>query len=314
MSNFIEIAAKAAVKLAQKYSGKPELEFVSWLQIALEREAMVTKTYDDEFVGDQLASWQQQQKIPESIIKAIRKALMNVWAQEKSHQAYFEAFLEEVCPPSTKIERLLVRLKEYRGELQGQLLGASMSDSRLAQIAIVLGSTIYEVPEYVQGLREIAFAEFCTINGDLEHTAVIGYERMVELARSLPKSSTIIRGTTALVDLKRTGKDERYHEVLFRELANWPPPPPGGPTSQISPLGPASISQTVITADDAYAMIAKAQTIAYGADGEASGNTVLEFDRGAMARDPLVLQLRSLIEEAANEEEEGNTRYMTAGA
>lgn len=124
MSDFTEIAEDAATKLAEKYSGNPELEFVTWLQIALEREAMVTKAYDDEFVDEQLAAWQRAHKIRENIAKAIRKALMNVWAQEKAHQAYFEAFLEEVCPPSTKIERLFVRLKEYRGQLQGEILGA----------------------------------------------------------------------------------------------------------------------------------------------------------------------------------------------
>jgi hypothetical protein len=170
------------------------------------------------------------------------------------------------------------------------------------------------VPEYVQGLRDKTFVQFCAINGDLEHTVVIGYERMVALARSLPKSSTIIRGTTALVDLKRTGKDKRYHEALFRALANWPPPPPGGPTSQFSPLGPAATSQTVITVDDAYTIIAKAQTDAYGVDAETPAKTVLAFDRGAMARDPLIVHLRNLIAIAANEEEERNTQYMTAGA
>jgi hypothetical protein len=52
VSDFTEIAEDAATKLAEKYSGNPELEFVTWLQIALEREAMVTKAYDDEFVDE----------------------------------------------------------------------------------------------------------------------------------------------------------------------------------------------------------------------------------------------------------------------
>jgi hypothetical protein len=127
---------------------------------------------------------------------------MGVWAQEKAHQAYFKAVLEEVCPPQKLIKRLGVRLGDVLGRLQGRILGGVMSNSALrrcsAQIAIVLGNAVYEVPEYVRSLRQTDFSEFCTVNGDLEHTAVVGYDRMVTLARSMPESR-IVKETAVLV-------------------------------------------------------------------------------------------------------------------
>jgi hypothetical protein len=51
----------------------------------------------------------------------------------------------------------------------------------------------------VQSLRQKSFPEFCHINGDLEHLAVLGYERMIALGQTIP-SSGIIQDTTVMVD------------------------------------------------------------------------------------------------------------------
>ena len=68
-------------------------------------------------------------------------------------------------------------------------------------------------------LRQTDFSEFCTVNDDLKHTAAVGYDRVVTLASSMPESR-IVKETAVLVDVKRCGKDERYHEALFRALAS----------------------------------------------------------------------------------------------
>jgi len=123
MKNFIELAAEAAEKLAQEYSNEPELEFLTWLNIALQREAMVSQAYDATFIDSQLEKWRSDRAIPEAVIHSIRRALMGVWAQESAHRGYFAAVLKEVNPPKTLLGRITTRLGKVRGTLEGRLLG-----------------------------------------------------------------------------------------------------------------------------------------------------------------------------------------------
>jgi hypothetical protein len=193
--------------------------------------------------------------------------------------------------------------------MEGQLLGGLVSGNALrrytAKLAIIIGTRIDAVPGYVQSLRQTSFSEFCNINGDLEHTAILGYERMVALGRKMPNSE-IIQETALIVDVKRTGKDERYHEALFRALATWPPPPGGG-QSQMGSLNAAQLGTITVSTDDARELIASAKALAYGADAEVFGANTVVVDIGKISRDPLVSYMRRFAAEA---EEAGGPMLM----
>jgi hypothetical protein len=314
MKNFIEIAADAAKELEEEYADKPEMEFIAWLFIALQRESMVSVAYDDSFVEGQLVEWQKEYGLSQKVIDAVRRALRGVWSQEKAHQSYFNAMLSGIDPPEKLVDRISNKVSAIRGRVEGRVLGGVMS-KKLSQrayalVAIALGNSIDEVPEYVLSLRETNFFQYCHVNADLEQTAVMGYQRMVELGTSIPDFD-LISDSAILVDLKRTGKDEKYHERLFRTLGNWPPPPPGGTPPVYSPLGPATAQPDKMTVEEARGIIAEAKKFAYGDDASV-GDTVVTVNNRLIYNDPLIQYLKEYAVKAI-EDEGQKTMYMRAG-
>jgi hypothetical protein len=316
MKDFTEIAADAAHELQRVYTDRPDLELVAWLQIALQREAMVSEAYDNAFVSKQLAVWKKDFNIDQEVINVVARTLTGVWAQENGHQGYFKALLRGINPSDTLMERIRNELVSIRGKLEGNVIGGLMSPLAktrfLARVAIVIGKTTTTVPEYVSELKQTHFSKFCAINADLEHTAVVGYERMMELGRSIPDYE-LFTDTALLNDIERTGTDETYHEELFRLLANWPPDlPPGGTPPLHSPMGPAPKPWEEMTAGDVRGLILQAKTLAYGSQNVAIGDSPMRFNEQVIFNDPLVRQIRKII--AAEETEGQKNLYMTAGA
>jgi hypothetical protein len=316
MKNFIEIAADAAEELEEKSDGKPETEFIAWMRIALQREAMVTVMYQDKRVKAQLDAWAKEKKVPASVVDVILRALVAVWAQESGHQAYFQAMLKAIDPPKKFMERIDQMLLDIRGRVEGTVVAGLVSQDRIrrlsAQVAIIIGKTTTEVPKYVEALHKTNFSEYCSINADLEHTAVAGYDRMIALARQLPDAD-FVTDTPVLFDLIGTCKDETYHEELFRTLAGWPPdPPPAGTGPSHSPFAPATAPTETMTVADAREIIARAKTHSYGSDTQLLGDKVVEIDEQLIFHDPLIQHLRTFARQAVDE---GNKqKFMTAEA
>src|SRR5262245_49684601 len=94
--DFLQLAADAAAQLQHDCDGLPEMEFLTWLRIALKREAMVSIAYDRSFVADQLRKWQRDRGIHGDVVSAVQTAISNVWVQEETHQRYFALILESV--------------------------------------------------------------------------------------------------------------------------------------------------------------------------------------------------------------------------
>jgi hypothetical protein len=300
MKNFIELAAEAAHELEQESEGNKETEFLAWLHVALQRESMVAVAYQKDRVKAQLNAWAEEKSISTEVVDIVLRAFIHVWAQERGHQKYFETVLQGIDPPEefmAKIEQMLLGI---RGRIEGAVLSDAMSKShrrRLrAKIAITLGKTMKAVPEYVGALHEAKFSTYCSVNADLEQTAVAGYERMIELARQSPDAK-FMKDTPVYFDLLKTCEDERFHEDLFRTFGGWPPgAPPAGTGPSISPMGPSSVSSETMTVADARGIIARAMTHAYGpADAQKRGNTVISVNEELIFRDPLVQHLRKFV-------------------
>lgn len=120
--NFIRLAADAAAELKSQCEGQPEMEFLAWLRIALNREAMVSVVYDPAFVGQQLTSWQLDRGIPDAVVSAVQNAISGVWAQEEMHQRYFAVMLKSIYRQKTLRQRLLKESEHIRGKIEGAVL------------------------------------------------------------------------------------------------------------------------------------------------------------------------------------------------
>jgi hypothetical protein len=238
MPSFIEFAREAANDLRTRFRDDPESELMSWALIARRREALVAVAYDRNHLSshfDRLA----QVGVPDETLILLRGALGNVWAQEEAHQAYMEAFLKAVAPPKTFFERFNVFIQGLMGKVEGNVIGGLMSPSALrqgrARLAITLGNLVSDVPEFVGSLESRSFSNFCDVNAQLEETAVLGYERMLELVLLL--ENHLSSQTAVPADFSRIRIDETYHNLVFRNLsrifgpADDDPPPDGGPAN-----------------------------------------------------------------------------------
>lgn len=315
MKSFIDLAAEAAEDLKTEYANEPELEFLSWLRIALEREAMVSEAYDADFVDDQLSAWKYEHGIPVDVIAVIRRSLMGVWTQEEAHHSYFAALLREVNPPKELRERIRIRLDRVRGRLEGQVLGNLVSGNPLfrypAKLAIIIGARFDAdaVPEYLKSLRRTSFSQFCSMNQELEQTAVLGYRRMLTLGRQI-MDSDLLQDTPVMVDLARTMKDECYHEALFRALTTWPPPPGRSSQPQKGSRGLVRCDLAIVNVSTARDLISTAKERAYGDDAEVLGGSTVAVNVDNITDDPLVSHMRRYCVGAADDEDAGQGMLM----
>jgi hypothetical protein len=240
MPSFIDFARKTADELSTRFSDDPESELMSWALIARRREALVAVAYDQNHLRSHFDRLAQVGVSDETLI-FLRGALGNVWAQEEAHQAYMEAFLKAVAPPKTFFEKFNVFVQGIMGKVEGNVIGGMISPSKLRQarahLAITVGNFVSDVPEFVQSLENTSFSNFCAVNAQLEETAILGYERMLDLVLML--ENHLSSQTAVPADFGRIQIDETYHNLVFGNLSRifGPPdddPPPGGAPANIA--------------------------------------------------------------------------------
>jgi hypothetical protein len=318
VKTFIELAEEAAVKLQQDSGGNMEKEFIAWLHVALQREAMVAVAYQEDRVRVQLEKWANTYSISSDVVEIILRALVAVWAQESAHREYFEAMFKAIDPPRAYMEEIKTMLENIQGQIEGDVLSNAQSPTlqgRIkAKIAIVVGKMMGKVPAYVEGLHNASFSKYCSVNAELEQTAVSGYSRMIEIARLVPRAS-FMQDTPVIYDLRKTLADETYHEALFLALSEWPPDPtPAGTGPTLSPLGPAAASSPTMTVADARNLLAEARYSAYESDAASHAAKVVAINYEVIANDPVILHMRSAVHAMANKANKDEDNYLTAGA
>jgi hypothetical protein len=297
VKNFREIAEDAAKKLRADSKNDDMAEFLAWLDVALKREAMVSVIYRDDRVKKHLDAWAEEFKVAEPVKEIIMTALLDVWAQEEAHQSYFKTMLRGIKSDAKTESKVGLLLTKIRGQVEGMavesLVGRSEFKRFCARVAIILGQTTEDVPSYVKDLHEKQFSEYCSINADLEHTAVKGYSRMLELGNGLLDRS-VFTSTTLIYALQDTKKQEMYHEALFERLAGWPPDPPDDVTGpDISPFPSVSAGEPIMTEADAQKIILQAKQHVYGAQHAHLASQIIEVNEWKIFNDPIVVMLRA---------------------
>lgn len=313
-ADLVAFAATAAEELRKRFQNEPEAEFVAWLEIALEREAMVGVAYDPAHLEKHLDRLKAL-GVSREVIVRLRRTIGNVWAQEEGHTAYIKGIIRVINPPAGFWKRVQREGSEVFGALQGaltaRLVSPSAYDRSLALAALSIGRRITQVPPFIDKLRALAFAPFCTLNGALEETAIGGYERMRALANDM-RVQQLLDGSVVDVDLDRIISDERYHEAVFRGFSGWalagshtpPTPQPGEP-----------FTDPPFTVNAHAGVVQRARASAYG-PGAASDRAaeVMTVDLDALEADPLLNYLRTYVQEFADAPQSPEARQKAAEA
>src|SRR4051794_31372156 len=93
-SEIVQFANRAANDLAVEFHDDPKGEFIAWLHVALEREAMVAAAYDPDHLERHLSRLKATESVPDVVLTLLHRTIGDVWAQEEGHTAYIRACIE----------------------------------------------------------------------------------------------------------------------------------------------------------------------------------------------------------------------------
>jgi uncharacterized protein (DUF362 family) len=197
-------------------AGRPRRELLKLLLLALEREQMVTISYRERLITDRL----RRTALSHYAQDLIRHALIWVWKDEEMHAVYLRGLLLKMGSIPLKISSIL---QQANGTIGGWASSVRMHVpwSRapgLRALATLLqwaGIITGKVPREVQKeLDYHPFRHFCEFNVDAERTASLCWQRLAEVAASLPELPS------NLVDeFRRMKADEDNHCRVFEAIA-----------------------------------------------------------------------------------------------
>jgi hypothetical protein len=208
----VEYTAVVAQQIAKTYANAPFDELRAWVRIAYQREAMVTQLYKLSQIDARLGHLDQS-----GAASVVRAALSSIWAHEESHTRFLGGLLG--------LSDTLSGITGLQGRLEGIITGNAVSGSLLARALIAIGVSLGEAPPFASELRQMNLLELIHFHGELETTACMGYQRILDLTRLLdPKKTEALQGTFGLtfdLDLAKIRCEEAFHEDAFREMARW---------------------------------------------------------------------------------------------
>jgi hypothetical protein len=206
----IGFTEQVAANLKARFVGDPKSELAAWLKIAQQREAMVTRVYG---LGELSARFTEQ-GLSEVTGVAV-KAIKGIWVQEEGHTTVLGAV--------RRVDgNVLPVLQEIEGKLEGDTTRAAARGSWLARLIIAVGSSLGKVPAFAQEIDAMCAREFFQFCRELEETAALGYDRMVDLAMELREKEFDDNAIYILpYELGRILREERYHGSVFDKLVAW---------------------------------------------------------------------------------------------
>ncbi len=210
MQELIRLSRGVAAELASKFRGDPGGELIAWLQIALEREALVASLYDGRSMESRLAS------LPWHLGRCAAGKVNAIRANEETHVAAIRALLAGDCP-------LRRALREGWGRLQGFVLSQLASSQAFVRaIGLFLLELGARSPDERAAGRAVASLDagaFLTFSRTLEITAVESYQRVATLLTRLRRAGGRPPYSTSLhLKLVRILRDERVHRDVFHVL------------------------------------------------------------------------------------------------
>lgn len=208
--SIIRYTEHVAGEIASKFSGAPLDELRTWIGIAHQREAMVSELYDLSKGAARL-----EKDRTNDAARAARSVVASIWAHEESHTRYLGTL--------RSLSEGLPQIAEIQGMLEGWVTGSAVTGGVLARMLIAVGASLGKVPEFATELRRMDLFELMRFHAELETTARLGYERMLQLVAEIGGDPNLSRdfGFALEFDLARILCEENFHEAVFVEMSGW---------------------------------------------------------------------------------------------
>ena len=206
--SIIEYTEQVAGEIASRHAEDPVAELELWLRLAHQREAMVTQLYE-------MAGFEARLSAEGTIHPLIASVVRGIWAHERSHTEFLSALREH--------RDSWRALAELQGLVEGWAVKRAMHGAAGGRLLIAVGASIGKVPEFARDLRQMSLLELLGFSAELETTARLGYQRILQIAARLGghEATTGSYGFTFQYDVARIEREETFHEGVFFEMQRW---------------------------------------------------------------------------------------------
>jgi hypothetical protein len=208
-------------KYQSDYAGDPDAELLAWLQIAVQREAMVCYLYNEATRNRRLADAEGD------VVEVTRDALTLIWQQEQSHAGELAARLVDGVFTERKGAFDAAALK-LRGTVDATMLDLLTQDrggvlSLLARTATWIAAKFAPsvVPAFATELTGANLRGFFVLARALEQTAKDSYARIGQILPAIVLKSSSLQPQGLLKPIRNTELDELFHQRVFGEMASW---------------------------------------------------------------------------------------------
>jgi hypothetical protein len=207
-----------------RFEGDADAELLAWLQLAVQREAMVSHLYGRACRDRRLEG------LEGSAVAVVRDALTLIWQQEASHTGMLAARVVDGVFAGRPAQRDAA-FARVKGTVDGAMLdwltdGEEGLRRVFARVAARLGKIFnpQAVPDFALEMPAANAGQFFVLARALEQTARDSYRRMVELLPAVVKASTSIQPQGLLKPVRDTELDETFHERAFAAMTTWVTP------------------------------------------------------------------------------------------
>lgn len=216
-NSIIAYTEQVAGEIASRHAGDPAAELELWLKLAHQREAMVTQLYELSELDRRLSAERKSE-----VGALVRSVVLSIWAHESSHTRQLATLR------GAHTQR--AALAELQGSLEGWVTRQATQGSSLARLLIAVGASLGQAPDFARELRELSLLELMAFHAELETTARMGYQRILQLLAQLDETGgksalspggASDYGLTFRYDMARILCEENFHEAVFQEMTGW---------------------------------------------------------------------------------------------
>lgn len=208
--SIIEYTEEVAGEIASRHADDPMAELELWLRLAHQREAMVTQLYE-------LAGFEARlSHLPESPVpRLLTSVVRGIWAHERSHTE----FLSSIRGGGDGWRALAA----LQGLVEGWVVKRALHGAAGGRLLIAVGASFGKVPAFARELGQMSLPELLAFSAELETTARMGYQRMLQISARLTDHVAAARayGFSFQYDVARIEREESFHEGVFCELGRW---------------------------------------------------------------------------------------------
>jgi hypothetical protein len=208
--SIIEYTEQVAGEIANRHAGDPTGELQLWLRLAHQREAMVTQIY--ELAGFEARLREAPREGAGGLIQSV---VRGIWAHEKSHTEFLSSIRAG--------NEAWGALAELQGLVEGWVVNRALHGWAGGRLLIAAGASLGKTPEFARSLRQMSLSELIAFSAELETTARMGYQRILQIAARLTDREAAARayGFTFQYDVARIEREETFHEGVFLEMQSW---------------------------------------------------------------------------------------------